>query len=271
MSRSERRARSDAVRQLAADGVAHRELARRLHVSRTTVRLFALAESFPERVPQRRRASILDPYHAYLHQRWAEGCTNGSQLWRELRAQGYRGGRRHVLRWLAQHRVVPAPTGPTAKRQHRSTPSGAPGTTQGTATTTDGPAALPAPRHLVWTLLRTPDELNAAEQAVLARVQQDPQIMRVYILAQQFQAMVRTRQAAHLSRWLAECASSEVPDLQTFAAALGREEAAIRHALSAPWSTGPVEGHITRVKLVKRQMCGRAKFDLLRQRVLYAA
>ena len=95
--------------------------------------------------------------------------------------------------------------------------------------------------------------------------------MRVYILAQQFQAMVRTRQAAHLSRWLAECASSEVPDLQTFAAALGREEAAIRHALSEPWSTGPVEGHITRVKLVKRQMFGRAKFDLLRQRVLYAA
>jgi len=88
VSRSQRRARYDAVRQLAADGVAHREIARRLHLSRTTVRLFATAETFPERAPRRWRASILDPYHAYLHQRWADGCTNGSQLWRELRAQG---------------------------------------------------------------------------------------------------------------------------------------------------------------------------------------
>ena len=215
--------------------------------------------------------SSLDPYHAYLHQRWAEGCTNGSQLWREIRAQDYGGGHRHVLRWLAQHRVVPAPTGPTAKRQRWSTPSGAPLTTQGTTTTTDGTAALPAPRHVAWTFVRPPDELNAAEQAVLTRVQQDPQMRGVYTLAQQFQEMVRTRQAAHLSNWLAACATSGVADLQTFAAALSREEAAIRHALTEPWSTGPVEGHITRVKLVKRQMFGRANFDLLRQRVLYAA
>ncbi len=271
VSRSQRRARYDAVRQLAADGVAHREIARRLHLSRTTVRRFALAETFPERVPQRRRASILDPYHAYLHRRWADGCTNGSQLWRELRAQGYRGGRRHLLRWIEQQRVVPAPTGPMAKRYNRNAPSGASVTTQGTPPTTDGTADLPAPRHLAWTFVRPPEELNAAEQAMLTRVQQDPPIRCVYTLAQQFQQMVRTRHAAHLVTWLAACASSGVPDLQSFAAALGREEAAIRHALSEPWSTGPVEGHITRVKLVKRQMYGRANFDLLRQRVLYAA
>ncbi len=136
---------------------------------------------------------------------------------------------------------------------------------------TDGPAALPTPRHLAWLFVRPPDELNAAEQAVLTRVQQDPQMRCVYTLAQQFQQMVRTRQAAQLSEWLAACATSEVSDLQTFAASLGRDEAAIRHALTEPWSTGPVEGHITRVKLVKRQMYGRANFDLLRQRVLYTA
>ncbi len=234
------------------------------------MRLFAMAETFPERVPRRRLASILDPYHAYLHQRWADGCTNGSQLWRELRAQGYRGGRRHVLRWIQQHRVVPAPTGPTAKRPSGKAPSGTPVTTQDMPTPPDGTVALPAPRHMAWIFVRTPDELSVVEHATLTHVQQDPHIMRVYTLAQAFQQMVRTRQAAHLSRWLADCATSGVPDLQTFAAALSREEAAIRHALSAPWSTGPVEGHITRVKLVKRQMFGRANFDLLRQRVLYA-
>jgi transposase len=88
VSRSQRFARYEAVRQLAAEGVPLREIARQLRLSRTTVRLFAMAETFPERATRRRSASILDPYHAYLHQRWAEGCTNGSQLWREIRAQG---------------------------------------------------------------------------------------------------------------------------------------------------------------------------------------
>ncbi|HEX2243663.1 MAG TPA: ISL3 family transposase [Gammaproteobacteria bacterium] len=270
-SRSQRLARYAAVRQLAADGVAQREIARQVHLSRTTVRLFATAETFPERATRRRRTSILDRYHSYLQQRWAEGCSNGSQLWREIRAQGYPGARRHVLRWIQQQRVVPAPTGPTAKRHSRSASSGAPLTTQGKPKPTDQIAALPAPRQLAWTFLRTPSELNAEEQATLTRVQQDPHMMRVYALAQQFQQMVRTRQAAQLSSWLDACATSGVPDLQTFAASLGREDAAIRHALTEPWSTGPVEGHITRVKLVKRQMFGRANFDLLRQRVLNAA
>ncbi len=61
VSRSQRRRRYDAVRQLVADGIAHREIARRLHLSRTTVRRFALADTFPKRVPRRRRTSMLDP------------------------------------------------------------------------------------------------------------------------------------------------------------------------------------------------------------------
>jgi transposase len=60
-------------------------------------------------------------------------------------------------------------------------------------------------------------------------------------------------------------------DLQTFAAGLQRDYAAVRAALSEPWSNGQTEGQVTRLKLLKRQMYGRAKFDLLRQRVLYAA
>ncbi len=270
VSRSQRRAGYDAVRQLAAQGVAHREIARQLQLSRTTVRRLALADTFPERASRRRLASILDPYHAYLRQRWADGCTNGSQLWREIRAQGYPGARRHVLRWI-QQRVVPAPPGPTAKRHSRSAPSGARLITQVKPTTNPQTVALPAPRHLAWTFGRPPGDLNAAEHAILTHVQQDVGILRVYTLAQQFQQMVRTRQASQFSRWLAACATSGVPDLETFAASLGGDEAAIRHALTEPWSTGPVEGHITRVKLVKRQMFGRANFDLLRQRVLYAA
>jgi hypothetical protein len=173
-------------------------------------------------------------------------------------------------------RIRPVSTSEQARQdvsrsQHRSTPSGAPVTAQGKSSTTDRNTDLPAPRHVAWTFVRTPGKLNAADQATLTRVQQDPQIVRVSTLAQQFQQMVRTRQAAHLSRWLAACTTIGVPDLQTFAAALSREEAAIRQARTEPWSTGPVEGHVTRVKLVKRQMFEWANVDLLRQRVLHTA
>ncbi len=123
----------------------------------------------------------------------------------------------------------------------------------------------------MWVFLRAPADLTEDEQALLARVQQDPQMVQVYRLAQQFQQMVRTRQVQELTDWFDQCTQSGVNELQTFATTLRRDEAAIRHALTEPWSTGPVEGQITRVKCVKRQMYGRAGFDLLRRRVLRAA
>jgi transposase len=80
--------------------------------------------------------------------------------------------------------------------------------------------------------------------------------------------MVRLREPATLDNWLTTCLHSDIPELQTFAKGLQYEYASIRAALSEPWSSGQVEGQVTRLKLMKRQMYGRAKFDLLRKRVL---
>lgn len=113
--------------------------------------------------------------------------------------------------------------------------------------------------------------LTEDEHAILARVHHDPQMMHVYRLAQQFQQLVRTWQVQALTDWFAQGTQSGVNELQTFAASLRHAEAAIRHALTEPWSTGPVEGQITHVKRVKRQLYGRAGFDVLRRRVLRAA
>jgi transposase len=87
-------------------------------------------------------------------------------------------------------------------------------------------------------------------------------------LAKQFWRMVRERDASAWSPW--QKAARQSP-LRHFAVQLQRDEAAVRAALTLPWSTGPVEGHIHRLKLIKRQMYGRAKLDLLRIRVLHAA
>jgi transposase len=71
--------------------------------------------------------------------------------------------------------------------------------------------------------------------------------------------------------WLDDCRAGPTPELRTFAASLERDGAAVRAALHRPWSTGSVEGHITKLKLIKRSAYGRMKVDLLRQRVLHAA
>lgn len=129
---------------------------------------------------------------------------------------------------------------------------------------------LPAPRHLVWAFVRPPARLDDEGLLTLARVQQDAAMRQVYQLVQQFQHMMRLRDTRELSDWFRQCAESEVSELVTFAAGLQREEAALRLALTEKWSTGTVEDQVTRIKCVKRQMYGRASFDMLRRRVLRA-
>ena len=79
--------------------------------------------------------------------------------------------------------------------------------------------------------------------------------------------MMRERDASAWSPWRKRARNSS---LRHFAVELQRDEAALRAALTLPWSTGPVGGHIHRLKLIKRQMYGHAELDLLRIRVLYA-
>jgi transposase len=62
---------------------------------------------------------------------------------------------------------------------------------------------------------------------------------------------------------------SQVPDLRSFAASIQQDYDAVHAALREEWSSGQVEGHVTRVKFIKRRMYGRAHFDLLRQHILY--
>ena len=77
-----------------------RQIAEALGMGRRTVDRFLRTRSFPERRPRTVAVTPLDPYHAYLRERWAAGCHNAAQLWREIQAQGYQGGYRSVHAWL---------------------------------------------------------------------------------------------------------------------------------------------------------------------------
>jgi transposase len=215
-----------------------------------------------------RSLGSLAPYEPYLQVHWEAGCQNGLQLWHELQAQGFPGSRKPVARWVQQRRVSPAPTTP---RKYLHQRQAEPTSASATASLALTRPAVPAPRQLVWLLLREHTRLNAEERAILARIRQDREVEIAYALVQRFRTLVQDRAPAALAPWLSASAASGIPDLQTFAAGLQRDYPAVEAALRETWSTGQLEGQVNRLKLIKRQMYGRANFDLLRQRVLHAA
>lgn len=229
------------------------------------MRRFVEAEQFPERAPKRKRRSILTLFEPLLHEHWQQGERTTPALFRALQAAGYSGSIYTIRHWVQQRRQEPAPH---TKGTYRATYTVAP---QELAARAAAQQRLPAARQLVWLLLKPLDDLPSEDKQLLDVLVQESSVATAYPLAQRFLCLVRQRDVAALDSWLADCASSGVPDLASFAQGLQQDDAAVRAALTLPWSTGPVEDQITRLKLLKRQMYGRASFQLLRQRVLHAA
>lgn len=259
------RAVYDDVRRRHAAGEPIMRISRTLGVAHGTVRRFVRAAEFPERAPHRRQPSILDPYLEHLLARHAAGCENAHQLWREIRALGYPGRPQQVRRWLQERRREHAPTAP---HQFRRALPGPP---------SSAAIDLPSPKQLAWLLVRPPEDLPPEDAAVIEQLSQDPEAVRVISFAQRFAALVRARtpDAADtlttFDRWLDDARTCGIRAVETFARGLTQDSAAVRAALTTSWSNGQTEGQITKLKLLKRQMYGRANLDLLRRRLLLAA
>ncbi|MEO8397475.1 MAG: ISL3 family transposase [Chloroflexota bacterium] len=262
-SRARRYALYAQVKALQTQGRAILQIARELNISRQTVRKYMASDLFPDYPHTKRQKSMLDPYVTYLQQRWNAGCHNTQQLWRELQSQGFSGSSRSVWQWAALRRPpLPAQLGrPPARPVEVFTPP----TPQLT------PASLPASRRLVWFLLLPSSELDEQQQHLRAHLRQLPQIQQAFALAHQFLAMVRQRMPTVLAPWIEACRSSGIAELKSFAEGLLRDFPIIHAALELPYSNGLTEGHVNRLKTIKRMMYGRASFDVLRRRVLAAA
>jgi transposase len=130
---------------------------------------------------------------------------------------------------------------------------------------------LPSAREASWMLFR-PEELTDEEKKtveLLCRL--SPEVRQAQQLALSFVEVVKERRANELRGWLIEAGRSGVAEFVTFANGITSDFQAVRAALEYEWSQGQVEGQVHRLKLVKRQMYGRGKLDLLRARVLRAA
>lgn len=255
LARQRRYERYEQAQALAQTGMSIQQIATQLTMHRATVRKYVRTTTFPEHARHPVQASKLDPYEAYLMRQWGAGVRNASQLYRELQVQGYAGHYRQVARWMSYQR-----------RNQQGHAPGSAGPTNASATT--GRALVASPSQLAWLLVRRPAQLLVTETALLQHALQHSVIAEAYQLAQRFQRLVRQRTVAELDRWLDESGASSVAELRTFANGLRQEYASIAAAIREPWSSGQVEGQITRLKYLKRQMYGRANFDLLRIRVL---
>ncbi len=119
--------------------------------------------------------------------------------------------------------------------------------------------------------MRDPEALDTSEKAVLVHIRQDVEVLRLHELARSYNTMVRQKRPGDLDGWLSRSGASGIAALVSFVEGLRRDYAAVRAALEEPWSSGQAEGQINRLKTLKRQMYGRAGFELHRKRVLCAA
>jgi transposase len=239
------------VVELHRQGMSQHDISRALDLERKTVRRFLRAGQFPERAIPDRPPPRVDAFRDYLEHRWKQGCHNATQLWHEIQARGYAGGRSMVAHLVASFRtrgtkyfreqVAP----PRAKRCGLS------------------------PRQAAMLMARQPDDLDEDQQRTLVKLtSSSPEIATMHNLMHEFGALLRGRRGEDFSQWMDHAIASGLPEMKRFCDGLQRDHAAVLAAIRLHWSNGQVEGQVHRLKLIKRQMYGRAGFALLRSRVL---
>ncbi|MET7852396.1 ISL3 family transposase [Streptomyces avermitilis] len=242
------RAKHATIHALLSAGHSKRSVARQLGMTLNTILRFSRATT-PEEMftgQWQNRATRLDVYKPYLDQRWQEGCTNAWKLWEEIKEQGYPRGYAGVRDYVSRNlRGKPQPIGPRP----------------------------PSARAVTRWILTHPDALPEGDRIQLKAVLANcPELTTLVDYVRSFGRMVTELQGDRLPEWIASTrTTTDLPSLSRFAQHLERDLDAVIAGLTLPWSSGVVEGHVNRIKMLKRQMYGRAGFKLLRKRVLLAS
>lgn len=226
-------------------GHSQSEIGRQLGMERKTVRRWLRRGQFPERKPPHRRPPKVTEFADYLQQRWNEGCHNASRLYQEIRGKGYAGKRAMVARFVSGWR-----------------------TTTGKPPSPKAPERV-APRHAAILVTRPADKLSDEQRQLLDRiVAQCPEVIALRKLALDFRDALKAEKSTQLCDWIENAKRTEFGQVVRFAYGLQKDISAVAAAVDTPWSNGQVEGQVNRLKAIKRQMYGRAGFQLLRARVL---
>lgn len=229
-----------AILRMAKDGIAINEIVRRTGHSRGLVRRTLRGERTDV---FRSRESSLELYLPWLEDRWAAGERNGEELWRRLKRQGFRGCLRVVTEWVTRRR--------RAERMD-----------------SDALTRTPSARTIARLMTIGRDRVSKSESVTIAAIEAGvPLLVEAREIVAAFQAMIRKKIVAELEPWLERARSSLIA---SFANGVVKDQAAVVAAITSHWSNGQTEGQITKLKLVKRQMYGRGKLDLLQARLVGA-
>jgi transposase len=252
--RQRRLERYERVRQLHEDGTPLRQIARDVAMSVKTVRRYIAGSGCPDWKPGRQRPTRVDAYTEHVDRQIAAGCRNAAAVYRELAAQGCPASAAAVLRFF-NRRLAAA--GQKRERVNAAGPA---------------PTALPSARKLAFDFIRRSEDREPAADQRLDRIRGvNAEVAAALRLADEFVAMVRARSGTGLADWLSRAAETTAAEMRGFVGGICQDKAAVQAGLTEAWSNGPVEGHVNRLKVIKRTMYGRAGFALLRARVLHAA
>jgi transposase len=198
--------------------------------------------------------SKLDDHRAWIDRHIAAGGTNAAELHRELAALGYRVSYPTVRRYVTKRLAAPGKTRTRVGAARPPAPS------------------LPSPKQLSFDWVRRREDREYEQQARLEAIRnRDAELSAALDLADESAALIRKKAQTTLADWLARAESAACPEVRRFAEGIRRDESAVHAAVTVEWSNGSVEGHVNRLKMIKRQMDGRAGFVLLRARVVDVA
>ena len=230
-----------AILALAKNSVPIKQIVKRTGYARQTVRRVLRGERTGIFRP---RQSSLEAHLPWLDAQWDAGKHNAAALWRIMKQAGYRGSLRVVSEWATRRRRA-------AKADAESL------------------ARVPSARTIAHQLTVGRDGLSKADTVTIAAIESGlPALVDAREVIADFHSMIRTKNVTELETWLERALAGLVA---SFASGVRKDEAAVRAAITSPWSNGQTEGQITRLKLIKRQMYGRAKLDLLQARMIGAA
>jgi transposase len=239
------RARHAEIHALVVQGLSVTQIGRRLNLDRKTVRRYAHASSPEDLIATNPtgRTSTLNPHKNYLQQRWEQGCTRTETLYSEIRQRGFAGSLRTLRRYTAHLRAaLTAPEPPPPPKNH----------------------------EIVGWLVRNPDNLTDDDRAGLADAcHRCEELATTRDLVADFAKMICQLGGAKLEEWVNRAENGSISELRSFASGLRKDWNAVLAGLTQPYSSGAVEGNVTRIKAIKRQMYGRAHHDLLRLRILH--
>ncbi len=247
--------RFQTVKELRLDGMPILKIARHLKMSRNTVKKFLAVESAPHRQSHRQRFSPIHRFLPFLQKRWTqEGERSSRALWKEIKKQGYPGAEATLRHFLQKWREADE-----AEIKAQS------------VIKSSAPGRAPSIRQVKWSLFGSKKKPNQTwEQLFLDQLCRDvPEIETTRKLVREFYELMTNRQSEGFKRWLEKARASGIGELVWFANGVEQDRASVEKAFESEWSQGQVEGQVNRLKFLKRQMYGRANFDLLRARVVH--